>query len=82
MVFSGVVVAHIYPDLMMGAVTLHYLPQRWVAARNWVCVLAAVHGSWDCFCGRSSSTASCNLSCFQVELRTISCSWKYQQLVL
>lgn len=42
--FSGVAVAHMYPELMMGAMLLCYLPCSLVAARNGVHEMAVVNG--------------------------------------
>ena len=72
----------LYPELVMGAVVLCYLPWSWVAARNGVCELAVVHGSQDCFCGREQHSFLKHTFCFLVALRITSCSWQHHLLLL
>lgn len=43
--FSGVAVAYVYPEHMMGVVILNYLPWSLMAARNGVCKKVG-SGSW------------------------------------
>lgn len=68
MEFSGLVAAHIYPELVMGTGVLCYLLWSQVAPRTWVHELPVVHGSQDYFCsgGDGGSTGFCKASCFQV----------------
>lgn len=54
------VAAHVYSELIMETVILHYLPKGHMAARNGVHELVVVHSSQDCFCSREGRTGSCD----------------------
>lgn len=80
--FSGVIVAHIYPEHVMGVVVSPYFPWSWVAARNRVWEgwqQFTVHGIAFVMRG---NTGSCDPSYYHVALRIISCSCQCYQWLL
>ena len=83
MKFTGVLVARVYLEHMMGAVVVYYLPSSCVAIRNGVCVNVGsglwVHGIAFMVEGGVVRTSSCDFSCFQVAFRRVSCDWQCQR---
>ena len=73
--------AHLYPELMLGAVVLCYLPRSQAAARSEVSELAVAYISWDGFCGTGAGRMTV-VPVTPLALRILSCSWQCQQLLL